>query len=125
MSHSLLGLELDSGDVLLRFVQTARETDGALHAQEARYVPRSRPPPYHCHPHQDERFAVVEGGLHFHLDGEDRAVSAGEEIHVPRGAFHKAHNPHDTPTLVLWETRPALRTAEFLYAMHTATRGRP
>lgn len=37
VSESLVGVELDNGDVLLRFVQTGAETGGTLHAQEARY----------------------------------------------------------------------------------------
>jgi quercetin dioxygenase-like cupin family protein len=122
---SLVGLELDNGDVLIKFVETAAETGGALHAQEARYEPRSRRPPYHCHPQQDERFAVLEGALHFHVDGVDRAVAAGGEIAIPRGAFHWANNPHDAPALALWETRPALRTADFFVAMSRAVAGRP
>lgn len=123
MSQSLLGIEIDNGDVLLKFVQTAAETEGQLHAQEARYVPRSRPPPYHRHPKQDERFVIVEGSLLFHINGADRLVKAGEEIAIPRGSFHRAHNPGDIPTLALWESRPALRTGEFFVAMNRATRG--
>lgn len=124
MAGSLLGVELDNGDVLLKFVQTAAETAGALHAQEARYAPHSAPPPYHCHPSQDERFVILEGAVRFHISGEDRIVNAGEQVHIPRGTYHRADNPHDLPALVLWETRPALRTAEFFVAMHEATRGR-
>lgn len=112
MANSLIGVELDNGDVLLKFVQTAAETDGALHVQEARYAPHSSPPPYHCHSRLEERFTIVEGGLLFHVAGEDRILRAGEELTVPKGTFHRAHNPNDAPALVLWETRPALRTGE-------------
>jgi mannose-6-phosphate isomerase-like protein (cupin superfamily) len=121
---SLVGIELDNGDVLLRFMETAAETAGALHVQEARYAAHSKPPPYHCHPRQDERFVIVEGAMAFHIDGVDRLARAGEEVAVPRGAFHYAHNPHDEPALAIWETRPALRTAEFFLAMNRARRGR-
>jgi mannose-6-phosphate isomerase-like protein (cupin superfamily) len=122
---SLVGIEVDTGDVLLRFVQTAAETGGALHAQEARYPPGSRQPPYHCHPRQEERFSILEGALLFHVDGADRTVRTGEQIDIPRGAFHWARNPHGQAALALWETRPALRTADFFQAMARATRGRP
>jgi quercetin dioxygenase-like cupin family protein len=124
MAASLLGIELDNGDVLVKYVQTAAETGGALHAQEARYVPHSKPPPYHRHPHQAERFAIVQGALLFYIDGQERNARQGDEVHVPQGAFHRIHNPHDAPALVLWETRPALRTAEFFFAMNRALRGR-
>jgi mannose-6-phosphate isomerase-like protein (cupin superfamily) len=121
---SLVGLELDDGNVLLRFTATAAETAGALHAQEARYAPRSRPPPYHCHPRQDERFQIVEGALEFRLAGETRTVRAGEELAIGRGVYHHAHNPLDVPALVVWETRPALRSAELYRLLYAASRGR-
>jgi quercetin dioxygenase-like cupin family protein len=117
-------MELDNGDVLLAFVQTGAETGGEVHVQEGRYAPHSKPPPYHCHPAQDERFQILEGGLTFHIDGVDRQARTGDEVHVPRGAFHYAYNPHDQAALVLWETRPALRTAEFFATMNRAMRGR-
>lgn len=123
--ESLAGLELDDGNVLLRFVATAVETNGELHAQKARYAPRSRPPPYHCHPRQDERFQILEGALQFNLGGETRMVGAGEELAVPRNVYHHAHNPLDAPALVVWETRPALRSAELYRLLYAATRGRP
>lgn len=124
MSSSLVGIELENGGVLMKFVQTSAETGGALHQQEARYPPHSKPPPSHRHPKQEERFVVIEGAVHFRVGGEQRVVTAGNEIGVPRGVFHRAHNPHDAPALVMWETRPALRTAEFFMAMARAGLGR-
>lgn len=121
---SLVGIELENGGVLLKFTETAAETGGARHVQEARYAPRSPPPPYHCHPKQDERFEIVEGALHFHVDGRDRLVEAGSHIDIAMGSFHFAHNPHDVAAVAIWETRPALRTASFFYEMSHATRGR-
>lgn len=121
---SLVGVELENGGVLLKFVQTGAETGGALHVQEARYPPHSPRPPYHRHPNQAERFEIVEGALQFVIGGETRLVRAGEHIDVPKNTFHLAQNPGDVPTLAIWETRPALRTAEFFVAMSNAMRGR-
>lgn len=43
---SLVGVELENGGVLIKFVPTGAETGGALHVQEARYPPRlARPSP--------------------------------------------------------------------------------
>jgi hypothetical protein len=36
MSASLVGVELENGGVLIKFVQTAVETGGAVHVQHAR-----------------------------------------------------------------------------------------
>lgn len=127
MSQTLIGLELELGGVLLKFVNTAAETGGALHAQEARYPAHSALPPSHRHPLQDERFVVMQGALHFRLRGHEhheRDVRAGDEIAIPKGTFHQVQNTQDAPALVLWETRPALRTAQFFVAMDRAGRGR-
>lgn len=125
---SLVGLVLDSGDVLIKFLETATETGGALHAQEGRYKARSSYPPYHCHPAQDERFQILEGGLEFRIGGEVRTVHAGEEVAIAKGAYHQARNPFDEPAIVRWETRPALRTGELYRDLYTASArrgGRP
>jgi mannose-6-phosphate isomerase-like protein (cupin superfamily) len=123
MPTSLSGIDLELGGVLLKFRQTGAETNGALHVQEARYPGHSAQPPLHRHPLQEERFQIVEGALAFRVGREERTVRAGDELVVPRGAFHCAYNPGDTPSLVIWETRPALRTAEFFFAMDRASRG--
>ena len=51
---------------------------------EATYGPGGKPPPKHFHPHQDERFRVLEGTLSFRLGG-DRARARGR-----RGDRHSA-----------------------------------
>lgn len=121
---SLVGIELENGGILLKFVETAAESGGARHVQEARYPARSPEPPYHCHPRQDERFTILEGALRFHVDGKDQHVKAGEAIDIAKGAYHWVNNPHDAPALATWETRPALRTAEFFLTMSRAMKGR-
>jgi mannose-6-phosphate isomerase-like protein (cupin superfamily) len=124
MTQSLVGIELETGGVLIKFTRTAAESGGALHVQEARYPARSAPAPFHRHPSQDERFVIVEGALLFRLGDSDRLARAGESVEIPRGTFHRAHNPEVLPAMVIWETRPALRTAEFFAAMGRASRGR-
>lgn len=117
---SLVGLVLDSGDVLIKYLETGAETGGALHAQEGRYKARSAFPPLHCHPNQDERFQIIEGALEFRVDAALRTVTAGDEIAIPRGAYHQARNPGDVAAIVRWETRPALRTAELYRDLYGA-----
>lgn len=98
----------------LEFTATARETGGALHEMRARYAPGSPFPPAHHHPFQEERFRVEEGELVFDIDGVEHVVDAGEEISVPRRAVHRVRNGGAVPAVALWQTRPALRTGEFL-----------
>lgn len=124
MPTSLTGIELEMGGVLIKFRETGAETNGALHVQEARYPAHSAPPPMHRHRKQEERFRILEGTLNFQVAEERRTVNAGEELVVPKGALHRAYNPGDTAALVIWETRPALRTAEFFFSMDRASRGK-
>ena len=123
MTRSLVGIELETGGVLLKYVKTAAESGGAVHVQEARYPPSSTRPPLHRHPRQEEHFRIVQGALQFRVGESDRLLNAGEELSVPVGALHSAYNPGSVQTLVIWGTRPALRTAEFFLAMDRATRG--
>jgi mannose-6-phosphate isomerase-like protein (cupin superfamily) len=124
MANSLIGIELEVGGVLLKFVQTAAESAGVAHVQEARYPVHSQRPPLHRHPRQDERFKIVEGALSFRIGDAERVVNAGEEIAIARGVLHSALNPGDVPAFAVWETSPALRTGEFFVAMGRATRVR-
>jgi len=124
VTSSLRGLVLDDGNVLLEFVETAAETAGALHVQQARYAPRSPLPPSHCHPKQEERFQIIEGALDFVIEGARRTARAGEEVVIARGVYHHAQNASDVPAIVRWETRPALRSAEMFKALYEASRGR-
>lgn len=124
MPTSLVGMEVENGGVMMKFTATAFETKGERHVQEARYPARSAIPPYHCHPRQEERFEILEGALSFCVDGEDRIVNAGEAIDIAKGAFHHVHNPHDAEALVVWTTRPALRTADFYWEMSEVSKGR-
>lgn len=116
-------MRIETGARERRVKITFLETGPELHLQEAWYPARSPEPPAHCHPAQDERFRVVEGELLFRVAGDERVVRAGEHIDIPRNVMHSVRNASDAPARALWETRPALRTAEFHLAMERATQG--
>jgi mannose-6-phosphate isomerase-like protein (cupin superfamily) len=111
---------LDDGRVRLAFLRTGAETGGEVHEMHASYAPASPLPPAHLHPSQDERFEVLEGELLFIVDGVQRRVRTGEVIDIPRGTVHQARNERDQPAAAIWQTRPALRTAEFFQAIARA-----
>ena len=53
--------------------------------------------------HQDraERWTVVQGVAHVHVDGEESSLSVGQSIEVPRGAVHRlACGGHETLVVV-------------------------
>jgi mannose-6-phosphate isomerase-like protein (cupin superfamily) len=83
-----------------------------------------RPPP-HLHDHQDERFVVHEGELSAEVDGEQRTIRAGETLDIPARTAHRMWNAGATPVRATWQTRPALRTAEFWTELDAARRSRP
>ncbi|HUG07289.1 MAG TPA: cupin domain-containing protein [Acidimicrobiia bacterium] len=96
------------------FLRTADDTGGEVHEQRVEYSPDTRFPPTHYHPIPDERFEIESGEMLAIVDGEKRLLSAGETIEMTRGTRHTMRNPSkDEPAVVLWETRPALRTGEF------------
>lgn len=107
---------LDSGNVRMEVTTTRPE----LHEMRVTYRPGSPLPPAHLHPAQSERFEVHEGALVFVVEGLERTVSAGESIDLPPGTVHQAHNPGEVPAVATWQTRPALRTADFHCAIHAA-----
>jgi hypothetical protein len=50
----------------------------------------------------------------YEVAGTERRVSTGERLELVAGTVHKARNASDTETAVVrWQTRPALRSADF------------
>jgi quercetin dioxygenase-like cupin family protein len=84
---------------------------------ESTYQPAGRPPPSHYHPSQDEHFEVLEGEIRIRADGHERLVGEGNTVDIPHGTAHQMWNPSDRPARVLWQTRPAGRTAEWFAAI--------
>jgi mannose-6-phosphate isomerase-like protein (cupin superfamily) len=116
------GQVIEDDTLRLEFTVTAAETAGQLHEMWARYAPESPYPPAHHHPGQRERFIIEEGQLLFDVDGDERLVGPGEEIVIPAGAVHRVRNPGADPAVAVWQTRPALRTGEFLLEVTAAMR---
>jgi quercetin dioxygenase-like cupin family protein len=101
---------------------TVIRSDDELLEVETAYAPNGSPPPRHFHPEQDERFEVLEGELHVSVDGEERAVGAGETLRIPRRAVHQMWNQGDQPARVRWQTIPAGRTEEWFASIDRLNR---
>lgn len=104
------------GGHTLRLIQTGDETDGELLEMEAAYTGEAGMPPEHLHPQQAEHFEVLEGSMRAIVAGEEGVYGAGESIEVPAGTPHQM--AAEEPTLMRWEVRPALRTAEFFERLY-------
>jgi quercetin dioxygenase-like cupin family protein len=98
----------------LEFVRTSEDTGGELLEMQATYEPGSAEPLEHLHPQQDEHFEVVAGRIRARVEGEDQTLAAGETLDVPRHTVHAMWNDGDTEARVIWQTRPALRTEDFM-----------
>lgn len=104
---------LDDGNLRLEFTTTGEDSQGQLHEMRATYQPGSALPPAHLHPQQDERFTVEQGEMWCLVDGVETTLRAGDTIDIPAGSVHQMRNPGAVSAVVTWQTRPALRTAEF------------
>src|SRR4051794_38814883 len=74
---------------------------------EGEWAPGGPAPLPHLHPHQDERFTVLEGRLDVEIGGARRVLCAGDVLDIPRGTSHRMHNAGDVPAKATWETMPA------------------
>ena len=115
---------MPAGDVIenpaalmtLRVLRGSAETAGELLELEATYEPGSAEPLEHLHPAQDEHFEILEGTMEARVGGGERsALAAGDQLDIPARTMHAMWNAGTGPARVLWQTRPALRTEEFLW----------
>ena len=82
------------------------DTAGLLGVFEDTLQPWQSGPPLHLHTNLDEAFYVVEGTLLVKLGDEQREVSRGSFVWIPRGTPHAFANASDTPTRLLGLTTP-------------------
>jgi hypothetical protein len=98
-------------------VRIVRLEDEVLEV-EARYRGDAPLAQAHYHPSQHEYFEVLSGRIHAVIDGDERWYAAGERFDIPAGTSHQM--AADGPTVLKWEIRPALRTAEFFERFYDA-----
>jgi mannose-6-phosphate isomerase-like protein (cupin superfamily) len=96
---------------------TVRETGPDALEVEALYDPGGSPPPAHLHPAQAEHFEVLEGSVSTRVDGDERALEAGDTLDIPAGTVHQMWNPGSDPARLTWRTTPAGRTLEWFQAL--------
>ena len=106
MAH--VGQEIERANGFV--VRIVRLEDEVLEV-EARYRGDAPLAQSHFHPTQDEHFEVLSGRIHAVIAGEERWFDEGGTFDVPAGTPHQM--AAEGPTVLKWEVRPALRTAEF------------
>ena len=96
------------------FLQTAKDTGGALLEMETTYNSHSKEPAAHYHPFQKEDFTVLSGQLTVRIDGQLRVLKQGDTLHIPSGKVHAMWNDVDGRTIVNWKVQPAMDTEHLL-----------
>jgi mannose-6-phosphate isomerase-like protein (cupin superfamily) len=116
---------IHAGDVIanavtgeeLTFIKTARETNGEAVVLEARVRPNGAVAAAHFHPHQEERFQILEGIAGFRLGRKKVTAIAGDELVVPARTAHRFWNAGDEDLRFRAEVRPALQFEALIETM--------
>ncbi len=95
----------------------ASETNGEFVRVDHRIAPGGFVAREHVHPHQEERFQLLEGSLTVRVNGEERLVSAGETVVIPAGTPHQLFNRGDVEVRSISEVHPAGRLSLFFRQM--------
>jgi mannose-6-phosphate isomerase-like protein (cupin superfamily) len=114
-------------------IESAEESGGArivsdFAVEAGGFVPGGE----HVHDHCAEHFEVRAGRINFILDGEERALEAGEQATVAPGTWHRWWNAGEGEVQMRVRVEPALRFEEAILVAwglcadgHTNAEGRP
>jgi quercetin dioxygenase-like cupin family protein len=94
------------------FTDTAATTGGELLAFDFTLRVGGAVPMPHVHPHQTERFEVLEGQMRFRLGRHKQLATPGDVIEVAPGVAHSFANAGDSVARLHVEVRPALAMEE-------------
>jgi quercetin dioxygenase-like cupin family protein len=112
-----IGTEIESpqtGEKLI-FRSTADSSNGRLFQAELTVKPGSYVVRSHIHPSQEESFVVLEGTYGYRIGDKTGVAHPGETLVCPIGVSHSQWNAGDGIMRILYEHRPALRSAEIFF----------
>ena len=98
----------------IKFLQTAKDTNGSLLEMEATYNSQSKEPAAHYHPFQVEDFTVLSGQLTVRIDRQLKVLKKGDRLHIPINKIHSMWNDTYGKTIVNWKVQPAMYTDNLL-----------
>jgi mannose-6-phosphate isomerase-like protein (cupin superfamily) len=107
-----------TGEVLI-FHRTSRETDGEAVLVETIVRPDGFVAATHVHPHQTERFEVLEGRLGLRVGEKELLAGSGDVATVEPGTPHHFWNAGEGEVRFLCEVRPALEFESLIETMFT------
>jgi mannose-6-phosphate isomerase-like protein (cupin superfamily) len=97
----------------IKFLQTAKDTEGKLLEMEASYRPFSKEPPPHYHPYQEEDFTIIKGKMTVRLEGKILLLNENDILHIPTNTVHSMWNNSGSTAVINWKVQPALDTEYF------------
>ncbi len=107
-----------TGEVLI-FHRTSEETDGDAVLVETIVRPDGFVAAAHVHPHQTERFEVLEGQLGLRVGEQEIVAGPGDGAVVAPGTPHRFWNAGGSDVRFLCEVRPALQFESLIETMFT------
>jgi quercetin dioxygenase-like cupin family protein len=107
-----------TGEVMI-FRRTPHDTDGEAVVVETTVRPGGFVAAAHVHPHQTERFEVLEGQLELQVGSERLRAGPGDVATVAPGTAHRFWNGGETDVRFLCEVRPALEFESLIETMFT------
>jgi quercetin dioxygenase-like cupin family protein len=105
-----------TGEVLI-FHRTSRETGGEAVLVETIVRPHGFVAAAHVHPHQTERFEVVEGRLGLRIGERELIAEPGDVATVEPGTPHRFWNAGEDEARFFCEVRPALEFESLIETM--------
>jgi mannose-6-phosphate isomerase-like protein (cupin superfamily) len=118
MIHSGQTVENPVTGERLIFHETAQETGGEYVRFEAQIAPSGTLASPHLHPHQTERFELLEGTLTMKVGGRRLEARPGDVVVIEPGTPHNFWNRTEEPVRMLVEVRPALSIESLLETMY-------
>lgn len=108
---------IKAGQIGIRFLLEAAETNGSVAMFEFTVPPGDRVPMPHSHAHYDETIYGVGGVMTFTVDGKAVSIGPGESCFIRRGAVHGFNNLQSVEAMALAVVTPALIGPDFFKEM--------
>jgi mannose-6-phosphate isomerase-like protein (cupin superfamily) len=105
-----------TGEILI-FHRTSRDSGGEAVLVETIVRPDGFVAAAHVHPHQSERFEVLEGRLGLRVGDQELLAGAGDVMTVEPGTPHRFWNAGKGEARFLCEVRPALEFESLIETM--------
>ncbi len=101
------------GQVSVRFLREAKDTNGALSVFEFMVPAGAKVPIPHYHENFDETVYGLEGVLTYTISGNKLEIGPGETCFIPRGVVHGFNNLHVEDAKALCVITPGILGPDF------------